>query len=338
MRRHIATPGKISTFRFILLLRRFCLSKIRGRPYVLNIEVTQRCNAQCGHCVCWKIDPVPEISDYSDIASRFHPVIIWLTGGEPLLRPDIGQVIKKIRMVDPFVYLGMSTNGWLLNQKLARVLAEKGLNQINISLDFLGSAHDQHRKINNLWAHIDEMLPTLKSLRLRVVLTTSIMRENIDCLLPIARLAFSKGVGVGYSCYSAMKTRDYGHCIRNEQLEKLNQIIADLCRMKKKLGFVESSSSYLKRVPEFFEKGRLGRCLATKSWLCILPDGHLKICPDKEIYVHYSSYAGPIPVACRECWYTCRGEMETPFLERLWEAWQKWMALRRSSGSFSSRS
>ena len=157
MRRHIAAPGKISTFRFILLLRRFCHSKIRGRPYVLNIEVTERCNAQCGHCICWKIDPSPEISDYSDIASRFRPVIIWLTGGEPLLRPGIGQVIKKIRMVDPFVYLGMSTNGWLLNQKLARELAEMGLDQINISLDFLGSAHDQHRKINNLWAHIDEL-------------------------------------------------------------------------------------------------------------------------------------------------------------------------------------
>jgi MoaA/NifB/PqqE/SkfB family radical SAM enzyme len=182
------------------------------------------------------------------------------------------------------------------------------------------------------------MLPTLKSLKLRVVLTTSIMRENIDDLLPIAQWAFSRRVGVGYSCYSSMKTGDHGQSIRKEQMEKLKQIIADLCRMKKEVGLVESSFSYLKRVPEFFEKGRLGRCLATKSWLYILPDGHLKICPDKEIYVHYSSYSGPIPIACRDCWYTCRGEMETTFLERLWEAWQKWMALRRSSGSFSGRS
>lgn len=121
-------------------------------------------------------------------------------------------------------------------------------------------------------------------------------------------------------------------------MEKLKQIIADLCRMKKEVGLVESSSSYLKRVPEFFEKGRLGLCPATKSWLYILPDSRLKICPDKEVYVHYNGYSVPLPVACGDYWYTCRREMETSFLERLWGVRQKWTALRRSAGSFSGRS
>ena len=66
--------------------------------------------------------------------------------------------------------------------------------------------------------------------------------------------------------------------------------------------------------------GSIGYCEATYSWLYLTPDGYLKICPDKEIYGYYNDYSESLNVTCGDCWITCRGEMETSFLERLiWE-------------------
>lgn len=302
------------------LLLRYVVSRLRGRPYVLHIEVTHRCNARCGHCVCWRIEPEKELPDYSGLVKQFSPTIVWITGGEPLLRKDITQVIRNIKEREQNLYLGMSTNGWLLTPSLGRELVEAGLDQVNVSLDFIGARHDEFRKIDGLFCHLESIIPDLQDIGLTVVLTCCILESNLDSLLPIAEQAKDWGVEVGYSCYSSLKTGDTSKAVSKEQYKKIQQIVDILCSWKKNEGTIKSSFSYLKKVPYFFMRGTVGTCSATKKWLYVSPDGHLKICPDGPVYAHYKDDPGPLTVECGDCWYTCRGEMETPFLERFrWE-------------------
>ena len=114
-----------------------------------------------------------------------------------------------------------------------------------------------------------------------------------------------------------MKTGDKKNIISGDDLDDLRDIIQALLQFKHDYGIIHSSDYYLKKVPEFFEKGAIGKCGARESWLYLTPDGHLKICPDKDIYAHYKNYVRPGKINCGDCWYTCRGETEVPFTERL---------------------
>ena len=302
------------------LLLRYFAARANRRPYVLNIEVTHRCNARCEHCVCWRVDPGEELSDYVDIVKEFRPIIVWFTGGEPLLRKDLVEIIKNIRAQDSDLYLGMATNGWFLTPQLGQQLVKSGLDQVNISLDFIGHRHDEFRKIDGLYNHIETIVPELRRAGLNVVLACCILKENLQYILPIAQLAETWGIEVGYSCYSHLKIGDQSKVVSKEYIYQLQQIVDILCAWKKIKGTIKSSYSYLRKIPKFYEKGTIGSCSATKTWLYVSPDGHLKICPDRDVYSYYKDYSGGLKINCGKCWYTCRGEMETPFFERLvWE-------------------
>ncbi len=111
----------------------------------LRISVTDRCNLRCTYCM-----PAEGISlmQHSDILS-FEEIMevvdaaivlgidkIRITGGEPLVRKGIVDLVKMIASKKAIVDLGMTTNGQLL-EKYAQPLKDVGLHRINISLDTL---------------------------------------------------------------------------------------------------------------------------------------------------------------------------------------------------------
>lgn len=311
------------------LLGSYCLARLRRRPYALTVEVTRQCNARCQHCHCWELDPESELSSYDDVVRHFQPIVVWFTGGEPLLRKDLPQLVAGIRKVSPFAYLGMVTNGSVLTPNLAEDLSKAGLDQINISLDFIGPLHDEFRGIEGLYDHIEQLIPKIRNRGLSIVLATCIMEKNLDFLVPMVELASDWDVELGFSCYSALKTGNRDNMIGKAGIEKLEGIVEQLCRLKKERATIHSSYSFLRNIPEFFSRGSVGNCQATKSWLYMNPAGYLKICPDKEIYSYYKNYAGKLDIDCADCWYTCRGEMETPIFERILSGWEPPTVFRR---------
>jgi MoaA/NifB/PqqE/SkfB family radical SAM enzyme len=233
------------------------------------------------------------------------------------MRTDICQIIQGIREQNRNSYLGLSTNGWLLNRDIGEQLLAAGLDQLNISIDFLSHEHDEHRGIEGLFSHIERIIPELKDLGIHVVITTSIMKENMNSLQDILEMARSWGVKVGFSCYSALKTGDVSQNLYKEDIKHLRKIIGKLRHHRRKYDTIKTSDFFLRKIPVFFENGTVGKCRATGTWLYLTPDGYLKICPDKNIYAHHKKYKGPYDINCGDCWYTCRGEMEVPFWERI---------------------
>ncbi|HDZ35861.1 MAG TPA: GTP 3',8-cyclase MoaA [Thermococcus sp.] len=124
-----------------------------GRPVTnLRISLTQECNFRCFFChregqrFLAKNEMTPEeIERLVRIASRFGIRKVKLTGGEPTIREDILEIVRRIR---PYVDdLSMTTNGSRLKE-LAKPLAEAGLDRVNISLHSLRP--DVYRRITGV--------------------------------------------------------------------------------------------------------------------------------------------------------------------------------------------
>ena len=116
-------------------------------------ECTLRCNLQCRHCgsdckVTALVKDMPK-EDFGkvldSVAARMDPhgVMINITGGEPLMRPDLDQCGRMI--YEKGFPWGMVTNGYLLTPERYQRLLQNGLRAMTISLDGLGEDHDWMR-------------------------------------------------------------------------------------------------------------------------------------------------------------------------------------------------
>ena len=109
----------------------------------LRISVTDRCNLRCRYCMPQEgikllkhhdILTFEEIIDFTKIAVEMGITKVRLTGGEPLVRHGIVNLVETIAAVNPITDFAMTTNGSLLAQ-YAQSLADAGLHRVNISLD-----------------------------------------------------------------------------------------------------------------------------------------------------------------------------------------------------------
>jgi cyclic pyranopterin phosphate synthase len=117
-----------------------------GRVHTdLRLSVTDRCNLRCRYCMpaeglAWlpraELLTVDELVRLAAIAVRLGVRSIRLTGGEPLLRPDLPEIVGRLAALDPRPALALTTNGVGLAEVAGR-LAGAGLDRVNVSLDTL---------------------------------------------------------------------------------------------------------------------------------------------------------------------------------------------------------
>jgi len=111
----------------------------------MRISITDKCNFRCTYCMTaeglpWlkkaEILSYEEIERLTRIAVNIGIEQVRLTGGEPLVRRDVPDLIRQLRKIEGLRSLSLTTNGILLKQQAAS-LAAAGLNRINVSLDSL---------------------------------------------------------------------------------------------------------------------------------------------------------------------------------------------------------
>lgn len=115
-----------------------------GRPLTsARISITQRCNLKCIYCHQEGIreqnndEMTPEeIVKVLTICANYGVKMVKITGGEPLLRNDILEIVKGIRGIEGIKDISMTTNGVLL-ENYAEGLKEAGLDRVNVSIDSL---------------------------------------------------------------------------------------------------------------------------------------------------------------------------------------------------------
>jgi GTP 3',8-cyclase len=127
-----------------------------GRPLLnLRISITQRCNNRCAYChregevqqanASAEKMSVEEIVRISKIAVSLGISRIKLTGGEPLMRKDLPEIIAGIAAIEGLKDLSLTTNGLLLGGSMAKKLRDSGLRRVNISLPSLNP--ETYRKL-----------------------------------------------------------------------------------------------------------------------------------------------------------------------------------------------
>lgn len=299
----------------VLGFPKFFVGELKGRPRTVYIEVTLRCNAKCDFCSYWQDGRRPELKDFSPIVRKLNPIAVVLTGGEPTVRRDLPDIIGKIKDSGAY-FISMVTNGSMLTVPKAKLLRQKGLSGLSISLNYLDEAHDRERHIAGLYNKLQDLIPRLAKLQVfpRLSLNTVLMNTNLDKVVAIAEQAKRWGVSISVSCYSVNKTGHDGYVIGPDRFNELREVVEELRRRKREGWPIGNSDWYLARIAGFHERGGAPGCTAGVRTLHVTPSGYIKRCPDLPVVAHYTAFDSELlgPNTCDRCWYACRGEAEAP--------------------------
>jgi len=190
---------------------RNCLT---GKPLVISFEVTHSCTCNCLHCDrggrIGKEDLL-EPSSYTSLVSSLHPCVVQISGGEPLLRPDVVDIAKAIKKnANGLPHVIFVTNGSLLNRENYAELKEAGVDRFSVSLDFPNEKHDEFRRHPGLYTHLENTIPSLAAEfgDDGIALNSAITRSNLPYLIDLANKADEWGVSISYSAYGVLRTGD----------------------------------------------------------------------------------------------------------------------------------
>ena len=144
--------------------------KFGRRIDYLRISLTDRCNLRCIYCmpeegVQWQphetILRIEEIARFVRLATKVGIRKVRLTGGEPLVRKGVVDLIRDINAIPEIEDISLTTNGVLL-PRMAADLKEAGLSRVNISLDTLDPVQYTYitrgGKIEDVFSAIDTAL------------------------------------------------------------------------------------------------------------------------------------------------------------------------------------
>lgn len=300
-----------------LFLGKYAWLTMRRRPVLVHFEVTMRCNARCGFCDYWKTDAsarATELASYADAARFFNPMLVTFTGGEPTLRRDLEDLVAEVDRAISLKYITLITHGAMLNVERARSLWRAGVNQFNISLDYLDERHDRQRGIPGLSRRILDTVPAMREAGIDGIrFNTVIKNDNLDQLMPIVRRAQELGVGVNFSVYTDSKNGNRAYLVDAETLGRAEAAVRELLAFKRaKRGVITNSDYYLEQIPRYLRGEMSEPCQSGIRTIHIDPTGHVKRCPDFPTDFHWRDYRGYQPVDCNACYYACRGEAQAP--------------------------
>lgn len=114
-------------------------------------NLIRRCNLTCKHCYALSADhdypgelTNAEVNTVMDDLKTFGVPVLILSGGEPLLRPDLFEIAERAKAMK--FYVGLSTNGTLIDAPMADRVTAQGFDYVGISLDGLRETHDRFRR------------------------------------------------------------------------------------------------------------------------------------------------------------------------------------------------
>lgn len=309
--------ARFAPYHVPLFIAKYAWLVARRRPVLVHFEVTMRCNARCGFCDYWKTPAdarAHELASFADAARYFNPLMVTFTGGEPLLRRDLEEIVAAVSAAVRLKYVTLITHGGMLSAERAKSLWDAGVNQFNISLDYLDARHDTARGIPGLVDRIMAAIPAMRAQGIdNIRFNTVIKNDNLDDLLPIVERAADLGCGVNFSVFTALKNGNRDHLIRADQVQRLDAVIGDLLDFKRRRrGVITSSDYYLRQVPRFVRGETTEPCRSGMRTIHIDPTGHVKRCPDFPTDFHWREFRTYAPIACNKCYYACRGEAQAP--------------------------
>lgn len=172
-----------------------------GAPYQIVWDVTYACNLHCKHCYAtagkpWKDELTTEQAMHAiDIFDRAGVTILAFSGGEPLVRPDILELIRYA--ADKGIYVAIATNGTLITKEKAKEMKKAGVEFVQISLDGANAeTHDAFRGINGAFDKTVQGIKNCVEQKFFVEVSTTVTKYNYKEIPRI--IEFSEKLGADW--------------------------------------------------------------------------------------------------------------------------------------------
>ena len=174
------------------------------RPFLAQIVPMRKCNLSCGYCNEFDTSssPVPtsQVKAWIDHLARLRTAHVTISGGEPMLHPELDEIISYIRKNN--MIAGLITNGTRLDRERVNRFNQAGLEFLQISIDNVSGSEVSKKSLRLL----DEKLLELHryaSFRVNVNSVVGVAGEHLSDVLQIAQRAVSLGfvstIGVVHS-------------------------------------------------------------------------------------------------------------------------------------------
>ncbi|MHA3905265.1 heme d1 biosynthesis radical SAM protein NirJ [Castellaniella sp. WN] len=165
------------------------------RPPVVIWNVLRRCNLTCRHCYATsadtdfkgELDTTEALRVLDDLRAAGVRVLV-LSGGEPLMRPDLFRLARHAR--DLGFYVALSTNGTLIDRGNIEAIAAIGFDYVGISIDGLADLHDTFRRMQGAFDRSIAAARLCREHDIRVGLRTTLTQHNhhqLPALLELMR-------------------------------------------------------------------------------------------------------------------------------------------------------
>jgi putative heme d1 biosynthesis radical SAM protein NirJ2 len=218
------------------------------------------------------------ISGIADAGFR----ILVLSGGEPLMRDDIYDLISHGCQRGLRVVLG--SNGTLITPEVARELKAAGASRVGISLDHLNpKVHDEWRQMEGAWASSVEGMRHCREAGLPFQIHTTVSERNVDVVVQMTDLAVALGAA-GHHIFFLVPT-GRGKDVETESLRARDyeRLLSDILSKQREVEIEVKPTcapqfmriARKKNIPMRYTKG----CLAGTSYCVIVPNGDVQPCP-----------------------------------------------------------
>jgi radical SAM protein with 4Fe4S-binding SPASM domain len=219
-----------------------------ARPYVVSWNLTYRCNLACEHCYLdaggTPLVGTENFADRSELGTEecykvideiatFAPECITiLTGGEPLLRRDILEIVGRASERGLWVVVG--TNGVRITENVAGKLAAAGARGLSLSLDALDpECHDRFRRVRGAWRNTVEGAAILNRTGLPFIVQTTAGSHNLGELEAIADFAYDRLAAKVWNLYFLVPT-GRGQFVSDISPAQYDEVLASLYRIQRK--------------------------------------------------------------------------------------------------------
>jgi MoaA/NifB/PqqE/SkfB family radical SAM enzyme len=278
------------------------VSRYTGRPPrhlpILVIFITTRCNLACRMCGVCDYNPVhsrPELStdewkSVLDAAARLGTTLLSIGGGEPLLRPDLYEIIGYARDLGMSVHL--CTNGVLLSEENVVKLRESRVNTVSVSIENpVREVHENLRGLGTFDASV-EGIRRLRALAPEIRVGINFVISTISYRQMAETVAFAESLGVHQLKFAPIHmnllhkskpVEEFRELVfKPEDLESLDAEIRRLVAALRKSPLQTNSPSFLHGMSRLYRDALSFRCYAGYAICAVNPAGTVVPCCDME--------------------------------------------------------
>jgi heme d1 biosynthesis radical SAM protein NirJ len=166
-------------------------------------NLIRRCNLTCQHCYSISTDKdfpgelsTQEVFTVMDDLKAFRVPVLILSGGEPLLRADIYDIARRAKAMG--FYVGLSSNGTLINEANIQQIAEIGFDYVGVSLDGIEATHDKFRRKQGAFKESLHGIKLCGEAGIKVGVRFTLTQDNAHDLPALLQLTEDHGIDKFY--------------------------------------------------------------------------------------------------------------------------------------------